>query len=294
MGILNNGFRDSYGCFRYAGAGVSGGAAPSAIVQNFHMTGANRNMINASNAGVSQTSGVPNGHRPPSAWVMPQKSGGLSSRYNITGSGSVAAAGQAGRNMDGTIAGSGGVDSSLTFLGLIVTIAATLGQVTGAGGISSATMSAISSLIATISGTSSVTATAAGLADLVAMLEGEGFVVPNNTALMDIGATLRGYSDLTPEGLRDAVWNAILTNYPDTGTAGNTLSLAGSGGVDYDTLATAVWTRAIRELSASGNSAAAAAVVAAATSTPIHANVKEVNDVAVTGTGTQGDEWGPV
>jgi hypothetical protein len=32
----------------------------------------------------------------------------------------------------------------------------------------------------------------------------------------------------------------MLSEYPDAGTAGNTLSLAGSGGVDYNTLAAAV------------------------------------------------------
>lgn len=38
----------------------------------------------------------------------------------------------------------------------------------------------------------------------------------------------------------------------------------------------------------------AAAVVAAATATPLAANIKKVNDLAVDGTGTDGDPWGPV
>jgi hypothetical protein len=38
----------------------------------------------------------------------------------------------------------------------------------------------------------------------------------------------------------------------------------------------------------------AAAVVAAATATPLAANIKQVNDVTVDGTGADGDEWGPV
>lgn len=85
-------------------------------------------------------------------------------------------------------------------------------------------------------------------------------VVAGNTALMDIEANIRGYGDLTPEGLRDAVWSAILTNYPDSGTAGNTLALAGSGGVDYTALANAVWTRAQRTLSTDGTADVAGAV----------------------------------
>jgi hypothetical protein len=38
----------------------------------------------------------------------------------------------------------------------------------------------------------------------------------------------------------------------------------------------------------------AAAVVAAATATPLAANIKQVNDVTVDGTGADGDPWGPV
>ena len=38
----------------------------------------------------------------------------------------------------------------------------------------------------------------------------------------------------------------------------------------------------------------AAAVVAAATATPLAANIKQVNDVTVDGTGAAGNEWGPV
>ena len=37
----------------------------------------------------------------------------------------------------------------------------------------------------------------------------------------------------------------------------------------------------------------AAAVLAAAQATPIHANLRQVNSVAVSGSGTQNDPWGP-
>jgi hypothetical protein len=36
-----------------------------------------------------------------------------------------------------------------------------------------------------------------------------------------------------------------------------------------------------------------AALIAAAMSSPLHANIKQVNDVVVTGTGAVGNEWGP-
>jgi hypothetical protein len=68
---------------------------------------------------------------------------------------------------------------------------------------------------------------------------------------------------LSVPGIVNGVWSAVLSNYPDAGTAGNTLALAGSGGVDYTTLANAVWSAATRTLT-SGGSAPTAEQVATA------------------------------
>ena len=65
---------------------------------------------------------------------------------------------------------------------------------------------------------------------------------------MNMAASIVSYGELTPEGLRDAVWSAVLANYPTSGTAGNTLALAGSGGVDYTALGVAVWNSVSRTL----------------------------------------------
>jgi hypothetical protein len=100
-------------------------------------------------------------------------------------------------------------------------------------------------MVATITGSGSVTATAQGLADLGAILTGQGVISANNTALMNISAVIVGYGDLTPEGLRDAVWNALASQYNTAGTMGNKLNSAASGGVDLSALADAVWQRAI-------------------------------------------------
>jgi len=201
---------------------------------------------------------VPSSYYPPYTWMMPNKIGELASRFNITGSGGVTATAQSGYNIEAALTGAGDIPNSVS-IGLIVSIAA---AISASGGITSAATEALASMVAALTGSSSVAATAAGLADLGAVLTGAGVVVAGNTALMDIEANIRGYGELTPEGLRDAVWSAILTNYPDAGTAGNTLALAGSGGVDYDTLATAVWTRTQRTLSADGNADVASAIAA--------------------------------
>lgn len=211
---------------------------------------------------------MPSGYYSPQGWMLPRTAGNLRAGL-ISGSGAVSSATmQSGYNIAATVTGEGGVTNAP--LGLIISIAATL---IASGGISSATTQALASMVATLTGSSSVTATAKGLADLGAALTGSGSVTANNTALMDIAATIRGYGDLTPEGIRDAIWNALSTSYNDDGTMGKLLNMAGSGGVDYAALA--------------------AAILAAAQTTPIHSNIKKVNDVTVTGTGATGDEWGP-
>jgi hypothetical protein len=172
--------------------------------------------------------------------MMPQKAGAISARNTISGTGSFTATAQSGYNIDATLTGSG--DIPPCSLGLIVQIAATL---TASGGITSAQIQALASLAATITGTGDIAATAAGLATLAASLSGSCVITANNTALMDIASTIRGYGDLTPEGLRDAVWNALLSQYQTTGSAGKALSAASSGGVDYNLLASAVWQKAI-------------------------------------------------
>jgi hypothetical protein len=220
----------SPGRFLNGNAATGGGFA--GVRSAFTQHGMVRNSFQA----YAAVSAVPNGYRSPQAWVQPKTAGGLSTKGTILGSGTVTATGQSGYNIDATMTGDGGITNAP--LGLIVSIAATL---IASGGISSAQAGALASMVASLTGSGDITATAAGLATLGALLTGSGGMVGNNTALMDIAATIRGYGDLTPEGIRDTVWSAILANYPNAGTAGKTLELAGSGGVDYQALGEAVW-----------------------------------------------------
>jgi hypothetical protein len=236
--------------------------------------------------------------------MMPQKAGGLAARNVITGSGVAAATGQSGYNIDATITGAGDIPNTVS-IGLIVSIIA---SIAGSGGVTAGTMEALASMVAEITGSSSVTATAQGLADLAASLYGDGSVDAGNTALMDIASTIRGYGDLTPEGIRDNVWNALLTNYQGDGSAGKALATASSGGVDLNLMAQAVWEYVSRTLTSGGGGATpediAAAILAAAQVTPIHSEVKKVNGVTISGSGIPptfdengvmtdpGDPWG--
>lgn len=235
MALACNGAQNFSSGVQHFGATAYLSAIPHVLQGNFAQTNRIRNLT-AGQGITDELCGYPSGYRHPGAWMMPQKAGAISARNTITGSGNATGTGQSGYNIGATITGAGGVTSAS--LGLIVSMAATL---IASGGISSAQVDALASMVATLTGSGDITATAAGLADLAAVLTGTGALDASNTALMDIAATIRGYGDLTPEGIRDSVWSAILANYPDTGTAGYTLALAGSGGVDYHALGVAVW-----------------------------------------------------
>ena len=77
--ILQNGFRDWTGTFRCAGAGVQNNAYPAALAANFWRTGALRNLIAGQGipAGYAEYVALPQGHNHPSAFMMPQKAGGM-------------------------------------------------------------------------------------------------------------------------------------------------------------------------------------------------------------------------
>ena len=128
----------------------------------------------------------------------------------------------------------------------------------------------------------------------------------NLRGTLSMAANIVSYSEFTAEGVRDAVWNAVLANYPNSGSAGLALSTASSGGVDPSILAAAVWAYVNRTLTSGGTAPTTAEIVAALEAAVVAVNVKQVNDVAVTGTGVPptfdadgvmtnpGDPWGGV
>lgn len=189
----------------------------------------------------SQTSGIPNGHSHPSSWRLPIKSGGMSTA--LRGSGDAGGSGLLVLQMLATLLGQGGLTAQG---GLIVNLLATL---SGQGGISNADAKAFLSLLATIGGSGGVVAGLTGLAALQAQIQGQGGASGLATGIGQLAAVIRGYGNLTPEGLRDAVWSAVAAQYNDPASMGGKLNAASAGGVDYNALAAAVWAFASRSLS---------------------------------------------
>lgn len=152
----------------------------------------------------------------------PIKAGGMSTK--MTGSGGATATLTLALEAVATLVGTGG----LTALGsLIASLSATI---TGQGGVTDAQMQALLELAAIITGQGGISATASGIGDASALVAGQGGIIATASGIGNMAATIRGYGDLTPEGIRDAIWDAVADNYDTAGTMGAQLNAAGAGG----------------------------------------------------------------
>lgn len=270
--------------------------------------------------------GIPAGHYHPSSWNLPYI-GGQMSAFTYTGAtftaGPLTMA--AGRNAVG--------DSTFTFtvgpsqLELVVSASGTSAITFTLTGGAAAVLQAVGSIAVQFTvGPSTLGAISGIFASQT--ITWSGSATPRGDGNM-IGA-VSPFTELSPENLAAAVWNALATEYNSAGTMGNKLNLASSGGIDYNTLAQAVWTYVTRELTITGNEAAAdavraeiaaelaridvavstrlassgytpaptasdnaTAVLLAAEVAPIKADIRKVNNYTVSGEGTASDPWGP-
>jgi hypothetical protein len=143
----------------------------------------------------------------------------------------------------------------------------------------------------TLTGTAALGAIAWGIA--TGQIQFSGAVQPFAYAHGE--ASTIDNSVMTPTTVATAVWEFLING--GTTQAQDLLATAGSGGVDYDTL----WA----SMPAALKESMAAYVLAAAQTTPIHSNIKRVNDVTVAGAGIPptfdtegtmtdpGDPWRP-
>ena len=227
----------------YVGAGVASFGATAHLSTFAHTLPRNfTNRIRNITAGEGITDdkvGLPMGYVQ-KGWMMPQKAGLVSARmYDIaittTGSG------LRGYPIDGT--------SSLT-----ITTNTPAGEliVSGIGATTFEITSNTPLLTASISGTGSSTITVStntpllgAIADLIASgtMTVSGGLTAYAVGFME-GTTEE--AGLTNAGIANSVWNSILSNYTEAGSAGEALGLAGSGGVNYNTLAQAVWSYVTR------------------------------------------------
>lgn len=168
----------------------------------------------------------PNGHLAPNAFILPNKPGSISSytiaRESISGSAALTPAfpadGSAALTMTATNAQLDQIVSAIASAAMA--ISANNAALAAAAGITASGTCAISVASAICGAIFSVTASSSMAIDPDAIL----------TALAHMQAEAGGPTDLSPEGLANAVWNAVLADYTTVGTAGYALSNATGGG----------------------------------------------------------------
>ena len=265
MGILNNGFRDRYCGLRFAGAGLSSGITPSAQVQNFHMSGRDRNKYCGEGIS-SKLASVPAGNTHPVAWVLPQLAGAMSAystaRLEITTTSTI----YGGKALEGSVLftiDTNTPDGELIAFG----IGSSAISITTNTPLLTASLNAIGAASFTINTNTPTLGAEASLIASATITFTAG-MTPYAIGIME-GTTEE--AGLTNAGIANSVWNSYLANYNESGTAGKALATASSGGVDLVAMAQAI--------------------LDAAQLTPIHANVKQMNSANVLGTGIESDKW---
>jgi len=187
--------------------------------------------------GFADQTSMPDGNYPPVTWKMPLKAGAISAKNKLIGIGSFTASGNLGYQILSALTGNGTISNALGTL-----IIDLLADISGSGTISDAAIEAFLFALADLYGSGDITdADIEGMGELISTLIGAGVITSTLAGTGLLSSDIKSYGSLTPEGLRDTVWNAIASNYNVSGTMGQKLNNAASGGVDYEALAEAVW-----------------------------------------------------
>lgn len=187
-----------------------------------------------------QTAGLPSGYREGGSWSLPQKAGEIASTGQISGTGAVEPLNLAGGlNALGSLAGSGTLSASAQ---LVVSAVATL---SGLGGLSPAIQGKLEASVA-LAGSGSISGALAALAGAVADIVGTGTISATPRANGALSASIQPFTELSPQSLAAAVWNALVADFDDVGTFGEAVQSGGGGGggPSAAAIADAVWDEA--------------------------------------------------
>ena len=201
-----------------------------------------------------KTASIPEGYAPKATVVMPVKAGGMS------GTAHIAISGEGNLLQGGPMVGEGSMSftSDDASLGLIVSMS-------GDGTITFTTADAALALTMAMDGNGNITLTGSGGLSMIVPFEGNGNITFTGTGDLKGNCSMQGewtpYTELSPENLARAVWDALATQFNDAGTMGNKLNTASSGG-------------------GSGGSGPSAEVIAAAVKNAIQAELDRI-DVSI-------------
>lgn len=229
MALMTNGYRLGFSPFRYRGGALVSIYTPARTPQAMGGPGA----LRSTQLNFGTLSAIPQGNNHPSAWLMPQKAGGMASHNRCDLTLTASGEGALGRNMVGTSA----ITIDADALGGLI-----------AGGVGNATISITASgdIVATIGAPGTATISLIGSADIGALgwLEGTSEIGIDGSlvayALGHMQGSTQDLAEMTPGTVATAVWTAVAASFNEAGTMGNKLNTASSGGVDLNALAAAV------------------------------------------------------
>lgn len=183
----------------------------------WNKSGANRGRFSGW-AAYSSLAATPNGYTPPGSWVIAIDGGGMSSWNQITGTGTFTSSGALGLNAEAAMTGTGSLTGTAQ---LVVSAVATL---SGTGTLSG-NLLAVLNAVAGLTGSGTVSATLLADAFAVAALTGTGSLTAPPYAEGELAAEILPYTELSPQSLAVAVWDAIAADSNLSGSMGEAVNI---------------------------------------------------------------------
>ena len=166
----------------------------------------------------------------PVAWTLADEGGDLAAENTVNQANAIQFNLQRGINMVGEMNADNAVQSALS---MITSMSVDMAAANALQGSMQLTMN----LAANLAQSGDVVASLGLIAWCQASMVNEANMDATNLrGTLSMAANIVSYTDMTAEGVRDAVWNAILANYITAGSAGVALASASSAGDPWNTL----------------------------------------------------------
>ena len=213
----------------------TGGDSTSGIVglsSNWRTPGVSRNRFYGENwvQGTADRYGLPGGYSAPYSWLLPPHSGGMGCNVGISSSATFTSSLAAGKNLEAAIACSGDINSAS--LALVVSMIATIST---SGTITNAALVSYLNMSANLAASGNLVGSLTALGNMIATMNATASMSPTMNATANMEADITPFTELSPESLAAAVWNAAAASFNASGTMGQKLNGAGSAGDPWTT-----------------------------------------------------------
>lgn len=210
-----------------------GGTQVSNARSAFSASGQNLQMYygESEDGGLPLTASLPTGTEPPYSYHLAENGGELSSTTQINGEADFTITSLAlGKALEAAMAGVGTVDTAgLSLVTSMIAALAGTGTLTGS-------MVGTIQMAAELAGSGDFTGSLGMLSGMFATLEGSGVLTSDLKGKLSMAADIYvNQSEATVQQIVDAVWNALAAEYNISGTMGNKLNGAGSAGDPWTT-----------------------------------------------------------